>query len=282
MQNENKGYSIDPKGAVEFEQSSSMCGAYVMKVKEAVTGLSNSGARWLDMRIEIPSRLDSDGNPKEYSIQRVYLTSGKAKGYIKTFRGNQLDSLMLLLNAKPTVAKRKALVWEDKVQVEKSVDQFTDVLNKPIGGVIQMRYIWRRKRIEGYSKLEAILEDPTRPDHVWIDNYDENSILTFEITCWFMPEGDHKGYTYSEIVNSKEVSDFKPKNLARAIKRVFTYEYDKDGNPELKKLTNEQMYDFIQNQLKKQLTAAGLEFNKDEFAPYKGSELEDLEDIPFA
>ena len=278
----NNTYSIDPKGAVEFEESKSMNGAYVMEITEAVTGTSKSGARWVDLKVQIPSRTDKNGEPKEYNIQRAYLTAGKTKDYQKTYHGNKFDSLMLLIGAKPTIAKRKALVWEDRTQIEKSVDQFTDVLNKPIGGVIQMKYIWRRKRIEGYSKIECGLEDAIQPDHVWIDNYDKDPILTFEIITWFQHEGVHKGYTYSEIVKSDGVDDFKPKNLARAIKRLHSYEYDSDGKPEIKKLTNEQMYDFIQDQLKSQLSKEGIEFDKDKFAPYKGSSLEDMEDIPFA
>jgi len=111
-------------------------------------------------------------------------------------------------NAKPTIKKRKALVWEDRSQIEKAVDQFTEILNKPIGAVVAMSYEWRRKRIDGYTKDELLPEDPMEVTHVWIDNYDAEPVMNFDILTWFMHDGDYKGYTYSEIAKAEKKDTF--------------------------------------------------------------------------
>jgi len=276
----NNTYTVDKEAAVQSEQITQMSGPYVVRVVEAVTGVSNSGARYVDLKIEIPKRTDNEGNPKQYNIKRMYVTAGEQKNYEKTYKGNQFDSLLLLLDAKPTIKKRKALVWEDRSQIEKAVDQFTEILNKPIGAVVHMTYEWRRKKINGYTKEELLPEDSPQATDVWVDNYDLEPVMNFEILSWFMHDGDYKGYTYSEIVKAEAGETVKPANLKRAINKIKKWEFDADGVV-LDKLTDEKMYDHITKELKRNLERAGLEFEKEKLCPYNGTSLVASEDVPF-
>jgi len=276
----NNVYVLDKEAAIQSEQVTQMSGPYIVRVVEAVTGESASGARFVDLKIEILKRTDNEGNPKQYNIKRMYITAGKQKDYRKTFKGNQFDSLFLLLDTKPTIKKRKAMVWEDRNQIEKAVDQFTEILNKPIGAVVQMTYEWRRMRIDGYTKETLLPEDAVQATHVWIDNYESEPVINFDITCFFMHDGDYKGYTYSEIVKAENGGSVKPANLKRAISRIKAYEFDSNGVV-LPLLSNEKVYDYITKELKRNLERAGLVFDKEKLQPYRGTSLVDSGDVPF-
>ena len=261
------GWQLDADAAANDDKGG-FSGKYNVTIVECVTDYSKSGAEFVDMRISIADKLDDEGKPKIYSLERMYITN-KDNEPIE-FSMNRFQTIFQILGVGNDVKKRVAKVW-NKVAGEwenKKVDQYYEILGKPIGALVQHQERYRQKPINGYTNEDSSVEDArNNPEVVYIPNYfaEDGSLAeprsSFSVVRWF----DLKtGKTWSEIKGEK------PAVIIKDLETKLTMYKEP-------MLTDDEMDVLKKKLLKKRLQKFNMDFDEEQYIPY-GDASETFED----
>lgn len=255
----------------DFETTSSLSGAHKIKIVNAVVGVTDSGSKWVDFTVNIEGRTNDEGEPTEYNIDRMYLTSGTAKGGNPTPWGKIVKAGLKILKAKMRLAMKPAVVWDsdDQAFVEKKVSQFVDLLNKEVGAIIEFKQEYKRQPYDAQEGAFIGYEeyDGDNPYHIWMYNPETDAQPHFHLRHFFDLETKK---TWTELNNDKSAKTVK-KEHARL----------KERDPAPREYDNEQMYKYIEGAVKKRCKALKTEFDESVIAPYNGTKMTPLDDIAF-
>jgi len=265
-----RNWNMDNDLIKNAENPKKFTDAYEIEIKECITDFYKSGAEFIKLRVIIPSKVDSEGNPKEYNMERQVITAGDSKGNAPTRYMGIFQSLFKLTNSKTKIGKANAIVWDndEKAFVVKKVDQYIDLIGKRVGAFIKMTQEYPFKTINGYTKEEIVGQDSySHPYAVRIPSYTDISgkpketFPRFNIERFYSLAAENYGKTASEIMEGKP---------AKTISKLYELSAKQDNEPII--LDDDKMNEYILALLKRKLEKINEEFDADSWIPYNNDE----------
>lgn len=272
-----------------LEESKGFNGKHEVRVIEMIAGCTEGGSDFVDMGLQI---MDMKDGETIIRFPRMFLTTkdGKPTESFKRFA-----NLYYLINPNAEnlddikLKKVEGKVWieEEKAFGMKSVDQYYQFLNKPIGAVLEVETIFNTKLVNGYNGIpitpkkedeKAYLEQLETGEYVSVDDYSKNTQPKFSVLKFY----DLKtGLTLSELKkgiapeDGKEVATIIEKLSARIAKRKENGIEDEKGLIQPKRKTAEKLRELRLNALKNSLQKHKKDFDEDRWNSCNSSDFSD-------
>lgn len=278
---EEFNYNYDAEAAIEADKGRELTGPFECTIAEAVVDKTKNDAMFISLKVTIDGRTNQEGNLVKYSLgsnideRRIYLTSGKAKGCSPIKSKAIMDAIFELTGAKPTtgLADAQRYDFDEEGWVTEQKMQFTDLLGKSVGVIIQQDYVYGNKLINGYTKEEfprnsdltveedIVYQDAKKdPECIWVQNKDSKYKNVFIFVRWFNVA---TGQTLSEIKNEKE-----PAKIVKLVNKL----YEADSTPMDKMALDK----FVIDAMKKKF---GKKYDPEKMETYSGVDVDG--DAPF-
>jgi len=194
--------------------SGKFTGIHKVRIIEAELYTSPNNAVALQLRVQFLNRLDSEGNPKAITLDKIWLEDAKGKKP----DADRVSAMFALLKADhKKIKKYKVERYDfDKKEKEKvAVPMFEDLMGKVLHLFIQMQNTYPRKKIDPADG------SITTQDGIWVPDYDKKHKVSFVFIRAFDPSTNK---TFSELSSNKPArisedlldrySDYKEKQMS--------------------------------------------------------------------
>lgn len=247
-----------PEGAKN--DSGKFTGAHKVKIKEAEQVKSPSGSEGIKLRVAFLNRLNADGQPKELTLDTVWLTDKNGKRP----DADRISALFMICQASPKKIRKYKVERYNFETAQKEVmpvPMYEEIIGKTVGLFIQLKKVFPMKKVN--PETNEVITDRNEKG-IFIPNYEKERKLSFVFLRAFY--GDSMK-TYSEHTANKSA-------------RVCNELTDRYDDFEEKQMS----YDDLMKFMKKKAEEAGLKFSGQAFSNdgygKMAEEEEDLPDLP--